>query len=115
MRSLFFAAALALSACATPTVLPPPVEVADRVILDEQAALGAELAYKAVRTAVELAVDAGVIKGERARQVAALDRRAYSAVRAVRAAYVAGNASSYTAAAVTARSAVGDLLALIGR
>jgi hypothetical protein len=115
MKHLAIALALGLTGCATTTVPVAPVEVADRVGLDEQGALSAELAYKAARTAVELGVDAGVIRGERATQIAALDRKAYSALTAVRAAYRAGNAASYSAALTEARTAITTLLALTGR
>ena len=114
MRKLFlFALApLTLAACD----LNPPVspgQVARRTVLDEQAALGVELAYKAFRTALEVAVDAGVLRGERAAQVAALDNRAYAAVQAVRAAYRAGNAASYTQAVSDARAAINAALAAV--
>lgn len=119
MKRLFMVAALALAACATPGPFPglpgAPADVANQIKLDEQGALGAELAYKAARIAVELAVDSGVLKGERADRFATLDRRAFAAVKAVRVAYAAGNASNYKATAEIARGAIADLLALAGR
>ncbi len=106
---------LTLGACQLPFALTPPASpsaVADKTVLDEQAALAVELAYKASRTAVEVAVDAGAIKGERATQFAALDNKAYAAVGIVRRAYAAGNATDYATGLSRARLAVADLLAL---
>ena len=120
MKRLLLAvgASIALAAC-TPAGLadipPAPSAVADKTVLDEQGVLAVELAYKAARLAVETAVDAGVIHSERATLFAALDKRAYAAVQAVRTAYAAGNATSYANALVTARSAVEQLLALTGK
>lgn len=114
MKRLLIAVSLALvlPGC-TPGAINSPGSVANATVLDEQSALGAELAYKAARIAMETAVDAGLIKGARATQVAALDNRAYAAVVAVRAAYRAGNASAYTTAAIEARRAVTGLLSAI--
>lgn len=95
MRKLFLiplaALALALPGCNASGSLGPipssPGAIAPANELDERLAVGAELAYKTLRLALELGVDAGVIRGERATQMAALDNRAYQAVLAVRAAY----------------------------
>ncbi len=115
-RILAFALLCALPAC-TPvnTIPPPPGAVADKTILDEQGALAAELAYKAARIALETGVDAGVIRGATAARIAALDAKAYAALRVVRRAYEAGNADSYAAALITARTAIADLLSLTGK
>jgi hypothetical protein len=88
---------------------------ADRTTLDERAASAAELAYKAARTACELAVDLGTIKGATATRFRELNRQAYAALGKVRAAYRAGNARSYTAALDEAASLTGALLGLTGR
>lgn len=50
---------------------------------DEQAVVGVGLAYKAFRLSAETGVEAGIIKGERARVVADADNRAFAAVEAV--------------------------------
>lgn len=115
-RGFFIAATLSLCACAPaqsaigglPTA---PVELADRTTLDEQTALGIERAYQAAAFAVLTATDAGLIRGALAEQVAACDRVAHRAVVALRGAYDAGNARSYTEAAAIARKAVAALLA----
>lgn len=119
-RGFLIAASLALCACAVPGIAPAdgglpnaPGELADATLLDEQAALSVELAYQAAGTAVRTAVDAGVLHGEAADKVAALDRQAYRAVRAVRDAYDAGNADSYAQAAIIARRHIAALLALV--
>lgn len=115
--ALTYLAVAALTACTIPagtgSIPSAPVVAADKTVLDEKAALGAELAYQAARTAAELAVDAGLIKGETARKVADADNRAYRALGAARAAYRAGNASSYSAALDEARAAVSEILSLV--
>lgn len=116
MIKLLLAVALALAGtgCTALSEIPPsPSAVADTTAADEQAALAVELAYKGARMAAELAVDAGVLEGEAAARVAALDRTAYRAVLVTRAAYETGNADSYAAAARDARSAVAAMLAAI--
>lgn len=118
MKRLYLAilAPLALSGCAglssLANVPATPVEAADSTVMDEQAALSIELAYKAARLAVETGVDAGVIRGERAAQLAEIDNKAFAAVQAARRAYRAGNATSYGAALAEARAAIADMLAL---
>lgn len=120
MRKLLLAVALAcapaLAGCSTmglPDVPTAPAQVADSTVLDEQVGSGVELAYRGFRTALEVATDAGLIRGARATQVAALDNRAYAAVQAVRAAYRAGNATAYTRAAMEARAAIAAALTAI--
>ena len=118
MNRLYLAicAPLALSGCAglsnLASVPATPVEAADSTVLDEQAALSIELAYKAARMAVETGVDAGVIRGERAAQLAEIDNKAFAAVQAARRAYRAGNATGYGAALAEARAAIADMLAI---
>lgn len=98
------------SACAT---ISAPVDVAERTTLDEQAAIAVEAAYGSTRTALEIAVDAGQLTGDRAARAAELDRRAYLAVVAVRSAYNAGNANGYADALTDAHAAVVAALASI--
>lgn len=116
MRKLLLAAALplALTACAGLSVPTSPGAVAQQTVLDEQGALGVELAYKAFRTALEVVTDAGLLRGADAAKAATLDNRAYAAVQAARAAYRAGNAASYKAAVDEARTAISAALAAIG-
>lgn len=109
--ALIIAAALALPACATLTAAPPsiptaPAVVANRTVLDEKAGIAVETAYKAWRVAIELATDAGMITGAKATRVAEIDTRAYGATLAVQAAYRAGNAAGYIAAAREANAAI---------
>lgn len=118
MRALLLlplAAALAGCGLLTlPTGVPPvPAAVANTTVLDEQAALGVELAYKAERIALETAVDAERLTGARATQAAALDDKAFAAVKIARRAYLAGNATDYVTAIAQARLAVADTLALL--
>lgn len=119
MKRILFAAlvALALPGCAaleaSRYVPPSPGVIAGQTVLDERAALSVELAYKAFRTALEIAVDAGALKGTAASKAAALDNRAFAAVGAVRAAYRAGNAASYVAAVDEARAGIAAALAAV--
>lgn len=117
MREFILAAALALSACTGTQGIPntpaAPVEVADQTTLDERGAIAAEVAYKAFRTAVEFATDAGMLTGANASRAAHFDNLAYAAVGAARAAYRAGNAESYQKAVDEALKAVGVALASI--
>jgi len=108
VKHIAIVAALALAAC-TPTItnIPTsPAALSDRTIADEQVAIGLELGYKAFRLALELGVDAGVIKGPRATQAAAADQRAYAALLVARAAYRTGNAGDYITAAREANAAI---------
>lgn len=110
MKQLIIAAALALGACGAPLTvpasIPAPVELANRTAADEQIAVGAENGYKAFRLVIELGVDTGVIKGERATRAAAADRRAYAALLTLRAAYKTANAADFLTAARSANSAI---------
>jgi hypothetical protein len=111
MKAILLPIALALSGCGADTTpvakLPAPAEVANATTLDEQTALAIELAYQAAAQTM-LVTGAAKIPA-----VKAADQRAYTAVKAVRAAYDAGNASSYLTATVDARAAVASLLTAI--
>lgn len=116
MFRLFAAALLSLSlvGCGMLTTSPgAPSEYAEQTTLDERAALSVELAYKAARLALEVAVDSGALTGNAAATAAEADRRAYAAVQAVRAAYRAGNAESYDVAITEAHAALALSLAVI--
>lgn len=126
MKRLIFALCpallLALSACAPLGMLaglgtppPAPVTLADRTTLDEQGLLGLELAYKGGRMAAEAGVDLGLIRGEVALKLAALDDKAFRALGAARAAYRAGNAASYTTALGEGQAAITGILALAAK
>lgn len=106
MKVLFLPIALTLASCGHASI-PTPATVADATTLDEKAAIGVELGYQA---AAQLALATGAARSER---VKSADRRAYAAVKAVRAAYNAGNASSYPTAAIAAHEAVAALLTAI--
>jgi hypothetical protein len=107
MKVLFIPMSLALASCNGIGTIPAPNTVADRTTLDERAAIAVELAYQA---AAQLALATSAAKRE---NVKAADRRAYAAVKAVRAVYSAGNASSYPTAAIAAHEAVVALLLAI--
>ncbi len=103
MRNLALAIALAVSACTNPA-LPGPAVVANVTTLDESAALAAERAYQNI---ARLMLATGAAKLQAVKDA---DRRAYAVVKAVRAAYDAGNASTYAAATKQAESVLGNLL-----
>lgn len=109
-----FIAFLALAACTPPATIPPaPSAVAEATRLDEDILLGVEKTYRASRKALELAVDMGLLTGQRAATAAKADQVAYTAVKAARAAYGAGNASNYLTASAKASEAVGQLLQIV--
>jgi post-segregation antitoxin (ccd killing protein) len=97
-------------AAAAPVITGGPVVLADRTVMDETAGRSIELAYMAARTVAEIAVDAGLLKGERAAQVQVLNRRAYATVLAARAAYRAGNSDGWLKASREAQAAVAQFL-----
>lgn len=114
-RILLVAAALSLSSCATvtPALNTSPVAYAQRTAVDEQVAVGVELGYKAFRTALELGVDTGALKGARAAAAASADQRAYTAVQVFRQAYKTANASDLLAASRSAHIAIEQALATV--
>lgn len=113
IRMLIAAAALALSACASVPAAPPaPIDLTARTTLDEKGAIACETAYTAAARAAALAIRAGVVREPATIQrIGELDRQAYAAVLATRAAYDAGNASSYVTAFTRANAGVRALLA----
>jgi hypothetical protein len=106
--------ALTLPGCSALGALKgEPATVANQTVLDEKLAIGVELAYQAAGQAVLTLNQVRPFSPEMKERVKAADRTAYEAVVAVRAAYAAGNASSYSMAAAQAQSAVAKLLAII--
>lgn len=113
MRSLILiaAASLALTGCGAMTNaaagvagLPSsPAAICDKSTLDESGGQLVELGYRLFRTAGELGVDTGAIKGARATQVRVLDNKLFDATVAVQTAYKTCNAGDYAAAIVYAR------------
>ena len=99
-----------LSACALSGIPPSPSAVANQTTLDEQSVITVEQTYRAARTAVELGVDVGLIKGKFAGQMRTANRKAYQAVLLTRKAYEAGNQSGYRAALADAKTLTSELL-----
>lgn len=116
MRLIFALAAASLAAC-TPGALsqavgiPTPIEYAERTAVDEQVGVGIENGYKAFRTAMELAVDTGFLKGARAATVQRANRCAYAAVMVYRQAYQTANKADLLAAARSANIAIAQATA----
>ena len=113
---LTIVAALSLTGCTLaqasgPLGIPVPVEYANRTAVDEQVGVGIENGYKAFRTAVELAVDTGFLKGERAATVQRANRCAYAAVNVYRQAYKTANAADLLLAARSANIAIAQAVA----
>jgi hypothetical protein len=102
--------ALAATAC-TPlvnAVTGGPGTVANKTVLDEQVGLTLTLAYTAASRAAGLAISTGLVKDHATIvRIGQLDSKAYAAVQAVRAAYVAANSASYLSGAVTGPAGCG--------
>lgn len=119
MRKVIFglAALAALSGCvpALATVggiaSGGPRLAAERTVIDEQAAMGAELAYASATMLGRPLAMVGLIDRERFK---ALDNAAFAALGRVRAAYDAGNAASFKAGFAELKAAVKDINALAG-
>lgn len=107
--------ALPLSGCAAGLAgIAPPATHANQTVLDEKLAIGVELAYQAAAQATLAVNDVRPLSPAVKERVKAADRKAYEAVAAVRAAYRAGNSSSYSMAAAEAQAAIASLLQMIG-
>lgn len=106
-----------LPACTTPsggsggvgTTIP---SVCERTVADEKALVGAQLAYKAFRVAVETGVNAGFISGTLAGRVAAADNRAFAALTTADTVYRTCS-GDLNAALASANQAIGAGLALV--
>lgn len=94
-----------LAACPGP--LQSPGQVAQHTVADEQMMLRAEQAYKLARTIGEIAVDAGLLRGENAARAAELDNQMFAALGVARSAYAAFN-SEDLAQAVQRVTALAD-------
>lgn len=102
--------------CSTLSSLPTsPENAANATVLDEQALIGAELAYKSARIALEIYVDSGHCTGACATRFRTLNTEAHDALLAARAAYAAANSPNYLAAIGRVQSLVNQLLTLTGR
>ncbi|WJY18667.1 hypothetical protein QQS45_13860 [Alteriqipengyuania flavescens] len=88
-----------------------PRSVAERTVLDEQAALTIALAYTGAARAAAVAIEAGLIDDPATLvKIGELDRQAFAAVELTEDAYRAGNAEDYSVALVLAKEAVQALL-----
>lgn len=108
LRQAVLCVGLALAGCAT--LQPAPSTIANATVLDEKAAIAVELTYQAAALSATTARRAGIIGDARWADVQAIDRRAYAAVLAVRAAYRTGNSTTYNAAFAEARNTLAALL-----
>lgn len=109
MRNLALLALLcALPACAT--VPTSPAAVADNTLIDEKVGIAATIGYTAASTLGNRLSRLGVINRA---QFQALDQKGYDAVLAIRAAYLAGNASSYLLAVEQAKAATAAIGGLV--
>lgn len=99
MKGIFLALALLsaapLAGCAA---IPTPVGLASKTKVDEQVIVTAEQAYKAFRLAVTVGVQANIIHGPRAEELADIDNNLYEALQAMETAYGAGNAANFLVA-----------------
>lgn len=120
MKRLLLATCLALAPLAgcvglsdMPNIKGGPGVIANQTVLDEKTGIAIETAYSAAAEAATLAIRAGVVSPATAQRIADVDRRAYAAVQATRAAYDAGNSSSYQVAAAQALPLLREMLALV--
>ena len=97
------AAVLSASLPGCSTIPASPATVSDRTILDERVGIGAELAYTTATKLGTVLATAGLIDKEKFK---ALDRDAYTSLRAVRAGYQAGNAKVYADSITRVQEAV---------
>lgn len=115
MKRLLIPLVLALSACATvPTIPQSPAAVADATKLDEQAGLAITTGYRAAVAAARLANRVAPFSPSTKARAADLEAKAFAAVAAVRTAYEAGNAASYSAAIANARTLIDQITDLAG-
>lgn len=116
---LVVAVALILAACSTvlPTILSPigavGAQTLQLTIKDEKALYVVEAGFKGVSLGLNAAVDAGLLKGERAAKAKGYYDKAYMALKLARAAYDAGNASSLGQQAAIAMDAIANLQAML--
>lgn len=116
MKTLLLALSLSLAACGPVTTvgsIPAPSEFAGRTAVDEQVAVGVEQGYKAFRLALELGVDTGVIKGDRAVKARAANTTAYNSVLVMRQAYSTANSEDFLAAARSANMTIARAIATV--
>lgn len=100
----------AIAGAADGAGLPAPATIADQTTLDEESLLRVERLYKALRTALEMGVDTGLIRGAFAAQIGEGDRKAFALLGAARTAYDTGNAATYRDAVAKAEAAILNLL-----
>lgn len=86
--------------------LPSPRSVSSATVLDEKLAIGAEASYQTANTIGAALVRVGVLPVARFK---ALDNEAYAALELVRAAYDAGDATSYATALARLTAAIGGM------
>lgn len=101
------------AAAADSAGVPPPVTVADRTTIDEKTVIAFEKSVTLAANLATIAVKAGAIRGDNLDRLSALEVQAKGAVRRVRAAYAAGNATSYKAAIADLSTALDGLSSLI--
>lgn len=114
MKRIILIAALACVAqgCTTASIPTSPSVVANKTVLDEQAGVVAELAYKSFRVGVTTFINAGMPgiadpqKALVAGRLRTLNNQAYSWLGTIRRAYAASNATSY-------HEAIGQMYAAI--
>lgn len=114
MKHLLLAAAIALAGCTPASVnAPPPSAIADTVVLEGTRALVlAEYAYEAARTSALGLVRAGLIHGQTATQLRAINA---SAIGVLRQGKAARDAASRAAAARSLFDLVDQLNTIISK
>jgi hypothetical protein len=116
-------AVLALAACSpivaagavADALAAPPVTHANKTVLDEQIATGADLLYKGFRIAATVAIKSGKCTHTCASNVRTLNNEAYGYLGTIRRAYNAANAQGYQEAYDDLVSAVTRGMALVAQ
>jgi hypothetical protein len=109
---LILAALSPLVGCAP---APAPAVNARGTLADDKALLALETSFRIAVTVTEQAVDAGELTGAKAAAARSALNRSYRALKMARAAYDAGDATTYTTQSMAALAFLGEAQATFGR
>lgn len=118
MKKLLIAccAGLMLAACATttgPAIGPAPIASTQGTVIDEQALIGAELAYNTAANAYLTARNRGLLPAATLAQARTALLRSYDALELARRAYEIGDATSFARQAALVISAAAEAKRLV--
>lgn len=117
LLGLLLAACVPTGGCAAATGLGDAINgstgVCEHSIKDEQALIAVNASYKGFRLGVETGVQAGLIKGELASKIAAVDNKAFAAILSLDTVYRTCN-GDLGAALTSANNAIAEAFAVAG-